>query len=41
LALSSSESASPVAEKLRMVASLAGDLRRQLSAAAESRGGPA
>ncbi len=40
LALSSSEPASPVAEKLRMVASLAGDLRRQLSAAAESRGGP-
>jgi hypothetical protein len=41
LALSSSEPASPVAEKLRMVASLAGDLRRQLSAAAQSRGGPA
>ncbi len=41
LALSSSEPASPVAEKLRMVASLAGDLRRQLSAVAESRGGPA
>ena len=41
LALSSSEPASPVAEKLRMVASLAGDLRRQLNAAAESRGGPA
>ncbi len=41
LALSSSEPASPVAEKLRMVASLAGDLRRQLSAAAESRGGTA
>ena len=41
LALSSSEPASPVAEKLRMVASLAGDLRRQLSAAAESRIGPA
>jgi len=41
LALSSSEPASPVAEKLRMVASLAGDLRRQLSAAAESRGGAA
>jgi hypothetical protein len=34
LALSSSEPASPVAEKLRMVASLAGDLRRQLSTAA-------
>jgi signal transduction histidine kinase len=41
LALSSSEPASPVAEKLRMVASLAGELRRQLSAAAEQRGGPA
>jgi hypothetical protein len=41
LALSSSEPASPVAEKLRLVASLAGDLRRQLSAAAESHGGPA
>jgi signal transduction histidine kinase len=41
LALSSSEPASPVAEKLRLVATLAGDLRRQLSAAAESRGGPA
>jgi signal transduction histidine kinase len=41
LALSSSEPASPVAEKLRMVASLAGDLRRKLSAAAEQRGGPA
>jgi signal transduction histidine kinase len=41
LALSSSEPASPVAEKLRLVASLAGDLRRQLSAAAESRTGPA
>jgi signal transduction histidine kinase len=37
LALSSTEPASPVAEKLRMVASLAGDLRRQLSATAESR----
>ncbi|HEY1897366.1 MAG TPA: hypothetical protein VGG62_13885 [Terracidiphilus sp.] len=41
LALSSSEPASPVAEKLRMVASLASDLRRQLSAAAEQPGGPA
>ncbi len=41
LALSSSEPASPLAEKLRLVASLAGDLRRQLSAAAESRGGAA
>jgi signal transduction histidine kinase len=38
LALSSSEASSPVAEKLRMVASLAGDLRRQLSAKAELRG---
>jgi signal transduction histidine kinase len=35
LALSSSEPASPLAEKLRLVASLAGDLRRQLSAGAE------
>ena len=35
LALSSSDVASPVAERLRMVASLAGDLRRRLSAAAE------
>ena len=41
LALSSSEPASPLAEKLRLVASLAGDLRKQLSAAAESRGGAA
>jgi signal transduction histidine kinase len=41
LALSSSEPASPVAEKLRMVASLAGDLRRKLSAAAGQPRGPA
>jgi signal transduction histidine kinase len=41
LALSSSEAASPVAERLRVVASLAGDLRRQLNATAESRGGNA
>jgi hypothetical protein len=34
LALSSSDAASPVAERLRMVANLAGDLRRQLSTAA-------
>jgi hypothetical protein len=40
LALSSSEPASPVAEKLRMVASLAGDLRRQLSSAADPPTGP-
>ena len=39
LALSSSEPSSPVAEKLRLLASLAGDLRGQLSAAAESRTG--
>ena len=32
LALSSSDAGSPVAERLRMVATLAGDLRRQLSA---------
>ena len=32
LALSSSDAASPVAERLKMVATLAGDLRRQLSA---------
>lgn len=31
LALSSSDAASPVAERLRLVANLAGDLRRQLS----------
>jgi len=37
LALSSSEAASPVAERLRVVASLAGDLRRQLNASAQSR----
>jgi signal transduction histidine kinase len=38
LALSSTEPASPMAEKLRLLATLAGDLRRQLSATAESRG---
>jgi hypothetical protein len=37
LALSSSDAASPVAERLRMVTSLAGDLRRQLSATGETR----
>jgi len=36
LALSSSDAASPVVERLKVVASLAGDLRRQLSATAES-----
>lgn len=41
LALSSSEAASPVAEKLRLVAGLAGDLRRRLSAPADARGGSA
>jgi signal transduction histidine kinase len=38
LALSSSDAASPVAERLRMVADLAVDLRRQLGATAETRG---
>ncbi len=37
LALSSSEAASPVAERLRLVATLAGDLRRQLSATGEAK----
>jgi hypothetical protein len=37
LALSGSDAASPVAERLKMVASLAGDLRRQLSANTEIR----
>src|SRR5579863_6959154 len=41
LALSSSEAASPVAERLRLVARLAGDLRRQLSAGSETRGSAA
>ena len=36
LALSGSDAASPVAERLKMVAALAGDLRRQLSATAEN-----
>jgi signal transduction histidine kinase len=35
LALSSSDAASPVAERLKVVASLAGDLRRRLSLTAE------
>ena len=35
LALSGSDAASPVAERLKMVAALAGDLRRQLSATTE------
>jgi hypothetical protein len=35
LALSSSDVASPVAERLRVVATLAGELRRQLSASGE------
>jgi hypothetical protein len=38
LALSGSEASSPIAEKLRIVADLAGNLRRQLSAANLSRG---
>ena len=37
LALTNSEASSPVAERLRLVASLAGELRRQLSATAETR----
>ncbi len=37
LALSSSDAASPVAERLKLVANLAGDLRRQLSASADAR----
>jgi signal transduction histidine kinase len=37
LALSSSEAGTPVAERLRMVTSLAGDLRRQLSVTTGSR----
>ena len=41
LALSGSEAASPVAERLRLVAGLAGDLRRQLSATANPKGGSA
>lgn len=36
LALSGSDAASPVAERLKMVAALAGDLRRQLSTNAEN-----
>ena len=36
LALSATEAASPLAERLKLVASLAGDLRRQLSAKAAS-----
>jgi len=38
LALSGSEADSPLAERLRMVADLAGNLRRQLAAPAPSRG---
>src|SRR5579872_2311678 len=38
LALSTSEAASPLAEKLKLVASLAGDLRRQLGACGDARG---
>lgn len=38
LALSTSEAASPLAEKLKLVASLAGDLRRQLGAGGDARG---
>ncbi len=39
LALSSSEASSPMAEKLRLVADLAGSLRQQLSAPLEGSGG--
>jgi len=38
LALSGSEASSPMAEKLKVVADLAGSLRRQLSPAQEARG---
>jgi signal transduction histidine kinase len=38
LALSTSDAASPVAERLKVVASLAGDLRRQLSASTANAG---
>jgi hypothetical protein len=38
LALSGSEQSSPIADKLRMVADLAGNLRQQLSAPLETRG---
>jgi hypothetical protein len=41
LALSGSELSSPVADKLRMVADLAGSLRQQLSAPLEVRGSTA
>jgi DNA-binding NtrC family response regulator len=41
LALSGSEAASPVAEKLRVVADLAGSLRKQLSTPRETRAEPA
>jgi hypothetical protein len=41
LALSDSDATSPMAEKLRVVADLAGSLRRQLSAPLAVRGGPA
>lgn len=36
LALSSSDAASPIAERLKMVATLAGDLRRQLNASGKA-----
>ncbi len=38
LALSNSEADSPLAERLKLVASLAGDLRRQLNATGDPRG---
>jgi hypothetical protein len=40
LALSDSEMTSPLAEKLRVVADLAGNLRRQLNVPFVVRGGP-
>jgi hypothetical protein len=41
LALSGSEAASPIADKLRVVADLAGSLRQQLNAPFEVRGNTA
>jgi len=38
LALSGSEASSPIAERLRMVADLAGSLRQQLNAPSQIRG---
>jgi hypothetical protein len=41
LALNGSEASSPIAERLRMVATLAGNLRQQLSTPVEARGNTA